>query len=41
MINEKAEYPGMNPFKVLYWKQFGGGPTAEELEQMRKFPGEK
>ncbi|HSI11288.1 MAG TPA: sulfatase-like hydrolase/transferase, partial [Chthoniobacter sp.] len=41
MINEKAEYKEMNPFKVLYWKQFGGGPTPEELEQMRKFSGDK
>lgn len=41
MINEKAEYADMNPFKVLYWKQFGGGPTPEELEQMHKLPGEK
>jgi len=24
----------MNPFKVLYWKQFGGGPTPAELKQM-------
>jgi len=34
MINEKVHYTGMNPFKVLYWKQFGGGPTAEDLKQM-------
>lgn len=34
MINEKAEYHGINPFKELYWKQFGGGPTPEELKQM-------
>jgi arylsulfatase len=36
MVNEKATYADMNPFKVLYWKQFGGGPTAEELKQMGK-----
>jgi len=34
MINENAHYAGMNPFKVLYWKQFGGGPTPAELKQM-------
>ena len=38
MINEKAEYSEMNPFKVLYWSQFGGGPTTEELKQMLKAP---
>jgi len=25
--NENAVGPKENPFKVLYWKQFGGGPT--------------
>ena len=34
MINEKSVGPAINPFKELYWKQFGGGPTPEELEQM-------
>jgi arylsulfatase len=26
MENEDAVGPAQNPFKVLYWKQFGGGP---------------
>ena len=26
LVNEDAVYSGQNPFKVLYWKQFGGGP---------------
>jgi arylsulfatase len=34
MINENAHNSGINPFKALYWKQFGGGPTPEELKQM-------
>jgi arylsulfatase len=34
MINEKAVGPKINPFKELYWKQFGGGPTQAELDQM-------
>jgi arylsulfatase len=34
MINEKAVGPAINPFKELYWKQFGGGPSAEELRRM-------
>jgi arylsulfatase len=31
LVNEKAIGPRLNPFKELYWKQFGGEPTAEEL----------
>ena len=26
LVNEKAVGPKVNPFKALYWKQFGGGP---------------
>jgi arylsulfatase len=26
LVNEKAVGPKVNPFKELYWKQFGGGP---------------
>jgi arylsulfatase A-like enzyme len=26
LVNEDAVGPAQNPFKVLYWKQFGGGP---------------
>ncbi len=31
--NEDVEVPKLNPFKVLYWKQFGGGPTAADYEK--------
>lgn len=34
MVNENAPLPAVNPFKELYWKQFGGGPTPAELEAM-------
>lgn len=34
MINENAHLPAVNPFKELYWKQFGGGPTPADLEAM-------
>ena len=26
LVNEDAVGPAVNPFKELYWKQFGGGP---------------
>lgn len=26
LVNENAVGPKVNPFKELYWKQFGGGP---------------
>ena len=32
--NEMARGPRINPFKELYWKQFGGGPSNELLEKM-------
>jgi arylsulfatase A-like enzyme len=32
--NEAAVGPKINPFKELYWKQFGGGPSAALLRQM-------
>lgn len=28
LINESAVGPKLNPFKELYWQQFGGGPNA-------------
>jgi arylsulfatase len=34
LVNEDAVPPKMNPFKELYWKQFGGGPTPELLKRM-------
>lgn len=33
LVNENAVGPKMNPFKELYWKQFGGGPD----DALRKF----
>jgi hypothetical protein len=26
LVNEDAVGPAVNPFKEMYWKQFGGGP---------------
>ena len=34
LVNEGATGPRINPFKEMFWKQFGGGPTAQELELM-------
>jgi arylsulfatase len=34
MVNENAPLPKMNPMKTLYWSQFGGGPSTEDLEKM-------
>ncbi len=33
-VNESAIGPRMNPFKVRYWQQFGGGPSEEDLRAM-------
>ena len=30
LVNEDAVGPAHNPFKELYWKQFGGGPTEAD-----------
>ena len=34
LVNEDAKGPKINPFKELYWKQFGGQPSEAELRQM-------
>lgn len=34
LVNENAPLPKLNPFKELYWQQFGGGPSAEDLRAM-------
>ncbi len=34
LVNENAVGPKVNPFKELYWKQFGGGPDEATLRQM-------
>jgi arylsulfatase len=31
--NENAVGPKINPFKELYWKQFGGGPGSEKASR--------
>jgi hypothetical protein len=33
-VNESATGPAVNPFKEQYWKQFGGGTSAEDLRLM-------
>ncbi|MDZ4818906.1 MAG: arylsulfatase [Planctomycetota bacterium] len=32
LVNENAEGPMVNPYKELYWKQFGGRPSEEQLK---------
>ncbi|MCX8156474.1 MAG: arylsulfatase [Verrucomicrobiae bacterium] len=34
LINEMAVGPKINPFKELYWRQFGGAPTPQLLQGM-------
>jgi arylsulfatase len=34
LVNEDAVGPKINPFKELYWKQFGGGPDEALLRRM-------
>jgi arylsulfatase A-like enzyme len=34
LVNENRTGPAINPFKALYWRQFGGGPSKEDLELM-------
>ncbi|MBL9134983.1 MAG: arylsulfatase [Verrucomicrobiales bacterium] len=34
LVNENAVGPRVNPFKERYWRQFGGGPSDEDLRQM-------
>jgi arylsulfatase len=31
LVNENAVGPAVNPFKALYWKQFGGGPKEGDI----------
>lgn len=39
LVNETAVGPKVNPFKALYWRQFGGGPDEALLKSMN--PGLK
>jgi arylsulfatase len=41
MVNEDAVGPDVNPFKALYWHQFGEQPDAKLLEQMKWANAEK
>lgn len=34
LVNEQVPLPRYNPFKEMYWKQFGAEPTAEDLRMM-------
>jgi arylsulfatase A-like enzyme len=34
LVNENVVGPQMNPFKELYWKQFGGGPDEKLIRRM-------
>lgn len=38
LVNEKAIGPKINPFKALYWKQFGGGPDEKLQREMDPNP---
>ncbi len=35
MVNEKAVGPDINPFQEIYYRQFGGSPSAEDLAKMK------
>jgi arylsulfatase len=41
MENEDAVGPKVNPFKELYWKQFGGGPTEADIKSTINNKGAK
>jgi arylsulfatase len=34
LVNENVPAPKMNPFKALFWKQFGGGPDEKLRKEM-------
>jgi arylsulfatase A-like enzyme len=34
LVNENVVGPKVNPFKELYWKQFGGGPDEQLFKRM-------
>lgn len=36
MVNENVTGPTVNPFQELYYKQFGGSPTAKDREKMSR-----
>ena len=38
LVNEDATGPAQNPFKEIYWKQFGGGPTEADQPKPKVKP---
>lgn len=34
LVNEHVKGPAVNPFKELYWRQYGGGPSEEDRRLM-------
>ena len=34
LVNETAIGPKINPFKAMYWKKFGDGPSEAEMKRM-------
>jgi len=40
LVNEHAVGPRINPFKELFWQQFGGGPSDEDLRLMGISPSQ-
>jgi arylsulfatase len=34
LVNETAIGPSINPFKAMYWKKFGGGPSEADTKRM-------
>lgn len=41
LVNENVPAPSINPYKELYWKQFGGGPDEKLRRQMDPVEGPK
>ncbi len=41
LVNEDAVGPKVNPFKELYWKQFGGGPGPDDIKPANEQPKRK
>lgn len=39
LVNENVPAPKVNPFKALYWKQFGGGPDEALRKRMNPATG--
>lgn len=41
LVNENLDGPAQNPMKVLYWKQFGGGPGPADKPAEKKPKAQK